>query len=222
VKLYSYVVAHDFGFAPNPFHGACTLATCKPEIRKGAVLGDYIVGTGSARHKKTGFLVYFMRVEKILTFDEYWSAPEFECKRPSFSGNKLQAFGDNIYHRHAVSGVWLQANSFHSQSDGQPHQQNVKHDTQTSERVLIGEDFVYWGSAAPEIPPRFRNYLGDDICKHGQGHHVNLVPGLAQDFISWMRGLGRHGYIGRPLDWGRRRVIRGGQRASGALIKAGP
>ena len=25
----------DSGFAPNPFHGACTLACCKPKIRKG-------------------------------------------------------------------------------------------------------------------------------------------------------------------------------------------
>lgn len=34
MTLYSYVVAHDFGFAPNPFDGLCTLATCKPDIRK--------------------------------------------------------------------------------------------------------------------------------------------------------------------------------------------
>src|SRR5712671_5339411 len=35
MRLYSYVVARDFGFAPNPFFGVCTLATCKPDIRKG-------------------------------------------------------------------------------------------------------------------------------------------------------------------------------------------
>ena len=28
-KLFSYVVDHDYGFAPNPFGGFCTLAKCK-------------------------------------------------------------------------------------------------------------------------------------------------------------------------------------------------
>ena len=36
VRLYSYVFDHDYGFAPNPFHGVCTLATCKPSIREHA------------------------------------------------------------------------------------------------------------------------------------------------------------------------------------------
>jgi len=42
-SLYSYVVRYDSGFAPNPFGGYCTLATCKPEIRKTAQLGDWLV-----------------------------------------------------------------------------------------------------------------------------------------------------------------------------------
>lgn len=54
MTLYSYVVAHDFGFAPNPFDGLCTLATCKPDIRKKAAVGDYIVGTGCAKRKRQG------------------------------------------------------------------------------------------------------------------------------------------------------------------------
>ena len=32
-RIYSYVVRYDSGFAPNPFYGYCTLATCKPDIR---------------------------------------------------------------------------------------------------------------------------------------------------------------------------------------------
>lgn len=44
LKLYSYVVARDFGFAPNPFHGYCTLATCKPDIRATASVGDWVIG----------------------------------------------------------------------------------------------------------------------------------------------------------------------------------
>jgi hypothetical protein len=39
-SIFVYVVKHDGGFAPNPFHGFCTLACCKPKIRKGAKEGD--------------------------------------------------------------------------------------------------------------------------------------------------------------------------------------
>ena len=74
-RLYSYIVANDTGFAPNPFHGYCTLATCKPRIRKTARVGDWIVGTGSKRNGKAGYAVYAMRVTEIMTFDEYWSDP---------------------------------------------------------------------------------------------------------------------------------------------------
>jgi hypothetical protein len=207
VRLYSYVVAHDFGFAPNPFYGICTLATCKPGIRNGAKLGDYVIGTGCTRHKSSGRLIYFMRVEKIEVFDEYWADPNFELKRPFLSGSKMRAFGDNIYHRDPTTEEWVQASSFHSQPDGRPHAQNIQHDTQ-SERVLIGSNFAYWGCSAPQIPPQFRNYDGDDICKQGQGYRVNFVPGLADAFVAWMQNLNQHGYIGQPQDWPRAVVNR--------------
>ena len=47
MTIYSYVVARDYGFAPNPFYGCCTLATCKPIIRRMAQVGDWVIGTGS-------------------------------------------------------------------------------------------------------------------------------------------------------------------------------
>lgn len=43
-KSYSYVVARDYGFAPNPFNGILTLAACKPVIRKGADVGSFVIG----------------------------------------------------------------------------------------------------------------------------------------------------------------------------------
>ena len=35
----------DYGFAPNPYFGYCTLATCKPVIRRCAGVGDWIAWT---------------------------------------------------------------------------------------------------------------------------------------------------------------------------------
>ena len=78
MKLFSYVVARDFGFAPNPFYGFCTLCTCKPIIRRVASVGDWIVGTGSkACVGRQNQVVFAMRVTETLTLDEYWAAPRF-------------------------------------------------------------------------------------------------------------------------------------------------
>lgn len=33
-QIYSYVLRYDDGVAPNPYGGVCTLAICKPVIRK--------------------------------------------------------------------------------------------------------------------------------------------------------------------------------------------
>src|SRR5258708_38917575 len=95
-KIYSYVVARDFGFAPNPFHGVCTLATCKPRIRSAAGIGDWVVGTGTAARKRSGYMVYAMLVDESMSFQDYWSDPRFQQKKPNLRSSKKQAFGDNI------------------------------------------------------------------------------------------------------------------------------
>jgi hypothetical protein len=136
-----------------------------------------------------------------MTYDEYWATPRFESKRPFLRGSKMRAFGDNIYHRDPRSGEWRQASSFHSLRDGSPNPINVEHDTH-SEKVLIGTDFAYWGGSGPQIPAQFRNYNGDDICAK-RSYLVNFVEGLTEEFLAWVRGFNKQGYVGRPLDWSR-------------------
>jgi len=191
--VYSYVVARDFGFAPNPFHGSCTLATCKPGIRKSAKLGDWVVGTGTAARKRAGYLVFAMTVEEALTFTVYWSDDRFLQKKPDLQGSKKQAFGDNIYSRRAGIRGWNQLNSHHSLRDGRPNPQNTENDTQTN-RVLIATDFVYWGGKGPKIPARF------DICAK-RGHRKNFSEETKTDLIEWIQSSGEHGYLSEPLDW---------------------
>lgn len=82
MKLYSYVVDHDTGFAPNPYGGLCTLCRCKFRMRREgkknlvemAKVGDWVVGTGGAGKRSAGHrkLVYAMRVDKKPTREEYY------------------------------------------------------------------------------------------------------------------------------------------------------
>jgi len=191
------VVARDFGFAPNPFYGTCTLATCKPVIRKVAAIGDWIVGTGSARNKRQRHLVFAMKVGETLKFDQYWNDPRFQQKRPKFTGSKKVAYGDNIYHRSAT-GQWIQERSHHSYADGRKNEANVKTDTK-ADRVLIGSDFVYWGGSGPLIPPQFRQ-LNSDI-RAVRGHKNNFPSEFVARFIGWLKSQPEWGCVGRPFDW---------------------
>jgi hypothetical protein len=139
--VFSYVVARDFGFAPNPFFGVCTLATCKPEIRRTCRLGDWVLGIGSASYDLAHHLVYAMEAGEAVSFDQYWAGPRFRQKRPELHGSLRRAFGDNIYHHDKGRKAWVQLNSHHSLPDGSANANNIEHDTQTN-RVLISSWFV--------------------------------------------------------------------------------
>lgn len=198
MRLYSYVVARDFGFAPNPFYGFCTLATCKPDMRRTAQVGDCVIGTGSKSKGRDGHLVFAMFVTEAMTFDQYWADARFAPKRPSLRGSLKQAFGDNIYRHH--SGAWSQENSHHSLHDGSANPVNVEHDTRT-DRVLISDRFVYWGGEGPEIPAKFRDWGGLDVSLGRQGHRCNFPDELVSEFVNWLGQMGMSGYMGKPGDW---------------------
>lgn len=207
MKLYSYVVRYDSGFAPNPFGGYCTLATCKALIRKGAAVGDWIVGCGSAAKavRRGGHVVYAMRVTEALDFRAYGADPRFTRKIPYRRGSRKQSCGDNIYFRNAADTEWLQRDSFHSGKDGSLHSRHLDIDTEV-DRVLISDDYVYFGGYGPAIPEYLRDYHGLDVCKSGRGFSVFRDPDLIAQFAHWIRSLGVSGYQTAPFEW---RMLRG-------------
>lgn len=141
-----------------------------------------------------------MRVEEILDFDDYWLDERFRLKRPNLQGSRMQAFGDNIYHRSPQTGFWIQENSHHCHEDGTPNRGNIIKDTGRTTNVLVSRIFTYWGDAAPLIPPRFRDYDGLDVCA-GRFDRVNFPDRLVADFTDWMTSSGEMGLVGRPADW---------------------
>ena len=199
MKLYSYVLARDFGFAPNPFYQYCTLGTCKPIIRRGAEVGDWIVGTGSKTRENGGHLAFVMQVTEVMPFNDYWSNSRFKQKKPNLRGSKRQAFGDNIYYQDPVTCEWHQEDSHHSHPRGRPNIRNIENDTQT-DRVLISNDYIYWGGGGPKIPEKYRNFSGFDLCA-GRGYKCNFPDNMVNEFVDWIRSLEEQGYCGTPRDW---------------------
>ena len=98
--LYSYIMTTDSGFAPNPFHGFMTLATCKAQIREKKNVGDYVAGFTSnelcSDRKGKERLIFIMKITERVTFDQYYNSKKFQCKKPKASTAVTKA-GDNIY-----------------------------------------------------------------------------------------------------------------------------
>ena len=198
-RLFSYVIARDYGFAPNPFFGFCTLATCKPRIRASAVVGDWVVGTSGRAMGPQRRLVYLMRVTAAVTFDDYWRQPEYGRKKPNLRNSRKWRFGDNIYHRDP-NGSWTQLDSHHSYADGTPNYNNIRRDTQAN-RVLVSTQYRYWGGSGPQIPRRFRDFDGFDIL--AQRNHKNHFPrSMIDACIDWVQtDFPATGYFSDPEHW---------------------
>lgn len=197
-SLFVYVVDRDFGFAPNPFHGFCTLATCKPRIRSSARLGDWILGVGGARLKATGTFIYAMQVTGSKTFQQYWDSEDCQIKKPVRNGSKKMMLGDNIYHK-KKDGCWLQEDSHHSNADGTPNVVNVTADTRT-DRILLSENFVYFGCEGPDI--------SESLAEIGYKNRINHRRFKIEDcegFVDWIAQTvlkHKNRVLGDPFEFG--------------------
>lgn len=165
----------DSGFAPNPFDGFCTLACCKPIIRRTASVGDWVIGTGSKLTVGNYKLVYAMEVTERMDFDSYYRDKRFH--------NRL----DNIYFIN--EGNWIQKeNNYHYEED-------LVHDL-SGEYVLISEHFYYFGKDAIDIPEEFLS-----IIKKGPGHKSNFNEFLINELIEWLRENYKSGKKGNPFNF---------------------
>jgi Nucleotide modification associated domain 2 len=188
MRLCSYTITNDAGFAPNPFGRFCTLAACTPN-HQGIRLSqdDWLVGHATA--DRGHGLIYAMKVSEILDFDTYYHDPRFEYKKPRFDRTWREVRGDNIYYL-VDSSVWKQHRPtlFH----GTP--QNLAQDTRHP-RVFISKHFYYFGAEAPAIPERFCMLIRDR-----QGCKCSYPEEDIKAFVNWLQASFETGVHADPRD----------------------
>jgi hypothetical protein len=189
-RLFTYTIPVDDGSAPNPFRGMCSLAICKPGIRRVAKKGDWVVGLGSRNSPSgdlSGRLVYAMHVEKVLSLKEYdQQAPKnWPHRIPNVSSTDLsERLGDCIYDYSERDP--LQRPSVHGPG-------NIETDLR-GQNVLISRDFYYLGSCAIKLP----DFLLP-ICHQTQGHKSDSNAPYFDQFVAWLRDLALA--PGQALGW---------------------
>lgn len=185
--LYCYKMTHDTGFAPNPYHGILTLATCKPTIRRCAQEGYWISGwtsnTVQGKNQKFNLkgepqkLIYLALVSKKHSIADYW------VKYPQKRSKGLTDSGDNIYEPLADGG-------FKQHDNGGGHGPDNKEHDLSGLSVLVCEEFYYFGveQALPVdkdfVVPRCKKIPLDDdralgIINYVKNHFkpgINSVP----------------------------------------------
>jgi hypothetical protein len=194
MRLFSYKIKTDSGFAPNPFFGALTLATCKPQIRKSKRVGDWIAGFTSKAlcGDEVGEerLIYLMQVTDKIHISEYFSHPNFQDKIPDLSRKEfIYQAGDNIYKPQGDDFIQLE-NRNHTQDD-------KSHDL-SGRFVLASTNFYYFGGNPLEIPDHLRPKIPIAQSAHGSITHNSE---RASAFIKFVTENFEIGVYNAPHKW---------------------
>lgn len=192
MRIFSYVVVSDSGFAPNPFWGHCTLAACKPVIRRTAHVGDWVAGLSP---KASGNrLVYAMQVTEKIPIEAYFADSRFAAKKPDFDRPELVWHqGDNVYEPGPQPGQFRQLRSRHSLADGGEDLSQMRHDL-SGLYVLISDRYWYFGGEGPRLPDSL------EPLKVGRGHRTAFPPGVVGEFLGFIDAF-PPGVHGRPTRW---------------------
>jgi|GEM_PF-465340 hypothetical protein len=188
MRVVSYKMTDNTGFAPNPFFGYLTLATCKPGIRASRCPGikdgeEWLAGftsfalDGSLVGQEK--LVFLMRVDEVLTIEDYYLDARFSLKIPD-TKHKSPVFraGDNIYRKdpNLTDGFEQLASPFHTEGS--------KKDDLDGKNVLIAKEFWYFGVNPLVIPDVYRPSVPKGAARYGYGtYDSGKILGLI-NFVS--------------------------------------
>ena len=188
--LYSYCLRYDVGSAPNPFWGICTLAICKPVIRRIAQKDDWIVGTGSKDSPIgdiSSHIVYAMKVTNMMSMKEYDDYCLKKC------ANKIPKWDTRDYKHKVGDSIYDYSKGSEPAIRMSVHDERNKETDLGGEYVLLSFHFYYFGDNPKELPKNLH-----PIIKSGQGHKSKANEPYVNDFIKWINKFTKNRLYGKP------------------------
>ena len=202
MKILSYRMTHDTGFAPNPFWDYLTLAACTPNhVRAKLNPGDFLVGVESNQlrdmrqkaglcSQKDNLIVYIAEIDEVLTLDQYYHDPKFVEKKYSSTNWKTRR-GDNVYYK--VHGKWKWTPNHMHANNKHAREQDMKGD-----RVFIAKNFSYFGDKCIEFDEKFISCIketqGIKYCRSKDNNFQNF-----QKYLQDLMQQNGKGQIGMPI-----------------------
>lgn len=171
-RIWRYVLAHDTGMAPCLEGGTLTLACCKPDIRRSARRGEWVIGFAP---KATGHgrVAWVGQVAEVLPLGEYEA--RFRGRRDALyrsDGDDRLVPVQEIYH-----------------ADQRSRQRDLR-----GRNALIFNPFWYWGRntiAAPDAIASMAHYY---VGQSARGSTPDRIACLE----AWTRSAAHPGIHGDP------------------------
>lgn len=175
-RIFRYILAHDSGMAPCIDNDLITLATCKPQVRRSARKGDWVLGFMPGGSARRGQLVWAGIVDRKFMPDEY--------------GRTWGGRSDAIY-RKRKNGQWRSLFPAY-------HEDPRDREKDISSPVLLFDPSLSWYFGS--TPAALLRDL-EHLAPSGRGHRVNGVKdGDASALEKWLRLLGNPGVHGKPRE----------------------
>jgi hypothetical protein len=203
-----YVQPWDTGMAPNVEGDICTLATCKPAIRKNLDVGhEWVLALGAVKtlmHVRGGKkqyeswrdrISYAMIPDERLTYDEYHRDKRFAGKIP----HSREEPGDNLYRLqdgHYVVSDFV--NDIHRTDEHLVYNPDYTRNDLTAPVVLAAQQFWYFGENAPHLSETgLKPKTVETLMTVRRGHLVVDDPETIRDIVDWLRAQ-KPGVHGEP------------------------
>ncbi len=194
-RIYSYIIKHDGGAAPNPFWGLCTLTICKPVIRRTAKVGDWVIGTGSKNsklndgkiHDLSDSIVYVMKITDIKTLSDYDSFCNRKLK------NKIPKWFTKDWRKRMGDCIYDYSEDANPRMRKGVHTEKNKIKDLSGHNALISSHFYYFGEAAQIIPRELKR-----LIKKSQGHLKIENSELIAVFLKWIKKFKKNTLYGDP------------------------
>ncbi|WP_386687138.1 hypothetical protein [Lonepinella sp. MS14437] len=193
--FYTYKVAYDHGTAPNPDQYYCSLAICKPVIRRTAKVGDLIVGFDTRENSNR--IVYIMIVDEVISWHDYI----IRCETDPLLKNKIPRY-ENDYNGDCIWKIESFGISHQPLKSRSGHGINCYHtDVEKGKNVLLGKKFMYFGNGENidlRIPEKFHRIIPN------RGHKSKANIPYLEPFIEFinkeleLRGLQEFKFYGNP------------------------
>jgi hypothetical protein len=181
MTLYTYCLRWDDGAAPNPFWGICTLAICKPAIRRKAKVTDWVVGIGSRNsplrpnRDVSGHVVYAMKVTNVMSMPDY----DKFCRK-HLTG-KIPHWGSRSFRRRMGDCIYDYAAGGHPELRPSVHKEGNRRTDLSGKNVLLSRHFYYFGDSPVELPEWLL-----PICHPTQGHKSLANEPHKREFEDWI------------------------------------
>ncbi len=194
-RLFTYIVTHDTGFAPNVGGGVLTLATCKPKIRSVIKVNDMVVGF--APKGEGNYITFIAYADEVIPWAEYIE----RCK-----SNYLGIYGVKIPKTKQDVGdcIWKIALEPH-----EPYPNFAEHacgnfqdDVASGKNVIISNRFVYLGTESKVAKVNLDASLHNIIPY--RSHKSNCNMPYKACFIDYINdrfkevGIKKYGVYGSP------------------------